>query len=87
VQICSAYRLDGETIDYVPSSNRRLARVAPLYESSPGWSAPTRGVSDWQALPAGAAAYVERLAALIGVPVTLAGTGPGRLALARRPQR
>jgi adenylosuccinate synthase len=84
VPIATAYELDGETIDYVPSNTRRLERATPVYESLPGWGQPAREVRRWADLPAEARAYAERIEALTGVPVGYAGTGPSRLALARR---
>ena len=82
--IATAYELDGQTIDYVPSRTRRLERATPVYETARGWSKPAREVRRWGDLPAEARAYAERIEALTGVPVAYAGTGPSRLALARR---
>ncbi|MDQ3701137.1 MAG: adenylosuccinate synthetase, partial [Chloroflexota bacterium] len=84
IPIAQAYELDGQTIDYIPSSTRRLERARPVYEVLPGWTAATREAREWSALPAAARGYAERIEALTGVPVEYAGTGPSRLALARR---
>jgi adenylosuccinate synthase len=83
VPVARAYTLDGQEIDYVPSSTRRLDRAKPVYEVLPGWSRSSREVRAWGDLPAEARAYTERIAELTGVPVGYAGTGPSRLALAR----
>jgi adenylosuccinate synthase len=82
--IATAYELDGQTIDYVPSRTRVLQRATPVYETVRGWSQPAREVRRWVDLPAEARAYAERIETLTGVPVAYAGTGPSRLALARR---
>ena len=84
VRIAAAYQVDGQTIDYVPSSTHRLTRATPVYETLPCWAQPARGARTWEALPAEARAYARRVESLVGVPVTMAGTGPSRLALARR---
>jgi adenylosuccinate synthase len=84
LKIATAYELDGQTIDYVPSSTFRLARATPVYETLPCWQEPARGARRWEDLPAEARAYADRIQTLIEVPVTFAGTGPTRLALARR---
>jgi adenylosuccinate synthase len=55
-----------------------------VYESLPCWQQPARGARAWEELPNEARAYAERVQTLVGVPVGFAGTGPGRLALARR---
>jgi adenylosuccinate synthase len=41
-------------------------------------------VRRWDDLPAPARAYAARIEALCEVPIVYAGTGPSRLALARR---
>jgi adenylosuccinate synthase len=84
VPIGTTYELDGKSIDYVPSTTRVLARVRARYEIHPGWGEPARDVRTWAQLPAAARAYADRIATLTEVPVQYAGTGPTRLALARR---
>jgi adenylosuccinate synthase len=84
LQLATAYALDGELLDTVPSNTRRLQRARPVYEAIAGWQEPARGVRDWHRLPAAARAYADRIAALVETPVRYAGTGPSRLAMARR---
>ena len=36
------------------------------------------GITDYAALPARARSYLERLQELVGVPITIVSTGPGR---------
>jgi adenylosuccinate synthase len=84
VPMATAYELDGQVLDFIPSNTRRLARARPVYEVLSGWGLPAREIRQWSALPAEARAYADRIAALTGVAVDYAGTGPSRLALARR---
>jgi adenylosuccinate synthase len=84
LQIATAYELDGERLDHVPSNSRKLGAAKPVYESHPGWMSPAREIREWDRLPAEARAYSLRIEELCEVPVTYAGTGPSRLALARR---
>jgi adenylosuccinate synthase len=83
-QIASAYELEGQRIVCVPASTHKLEQVKPVYEPAAGWTAPARGARSWEQLPAEARTYLDRLSELIEVPVTYAGTGPSRLALAHR---
>lgn len=78
VQICVAYRLDGERISHLPGNADAQARLEPIYETLPGWSTPTEGLRDWAALPPACQAYIERLEALVGVPAALISTSPRR---------
>jgi len=80
VQICTAYRLDGVTIEHMPST-RVLARVEPVYESLPGWEASTTQVRRFDDLPTAARYYVQRIEELVGVPVRYVGVGQSREAL------
>ena len=78
LKICVGYRLDGETIAYLPAAQGAQARVEPVYETMEGWQASTRGARSWAELPAQAIKYVRRLEELIGAPVALLSTSPKR---------
>ena len=78
IQVCTGYRLDGETIDHLPASQGAQARVEPVYETIPGWSGSTAGARSWATLPAEAIKYVRRIEELIGAPVALLSTSPER---------
>ncbi|HEV7255408.1 MAG TPA: adenylosuccinate synthase [Mesorhizobium sp.] len=78
IKVCTAYRLDGQVIDYLPASQAAQARVEPIYETVEGWKASTRGARSWSALPAAAVKYVRALEEWIGAPVALLSTSPER---------
>jgi adenylosuccinate synthase len=81
VKICTAYRYMGETVDGMPDTPV-LFDVEPVYEVLPGWQLPER-VPDMGALPAAARQFLDRVAALVDVPVTMIGVGREREALVR----
>ncbi|MCV0394634.1 MAG: adenylosuccinate synthase [Rhizobiaceae bacterium] len=78
IKVCTGYRLDGETIDYLPASQAAQARVEPIYETLEGWSGTTAGARSWSELPAQAVKYVRHIEELIGAPVALLSTSPER---------
>ncbi|MDP3896481.1 MAG: adenylosuccinate synthase, partial [Mesorhizobium sp.] len=78
IKVCTGYRLDGETIDYLPASQGAQARVEPIYETLEGWKGTTRGARSWSQLPAQAVKYVRYVEELIGAPVALLSTSPER---------
>ncbi len=78
LKVCVGYRLDGETIDYLPASQAAQARVEPIYETIDGWREPTGGARSWAQLPAQAVKYVRRIEELIQAPVALLSTSPER---------
>ncbi|MBW8888978.1 MAG: adenylosuccinate synthase [Fibrobacteres bacterium] len=78
IKVCIAYEIDGRRIEQFPSQISVLEKVKPVYETLPGWKAPTVGVTEWQALPAKAKQYLERVAGLLDVPIGLISLGPKR---------
>jgi adenylosuccinate synthase len=78
VPICSAYRLDGESCAEMPAEVEALGRVQPIYEVQPGWQEPTGDARRLADLPPAARAYLDRLQALIDVPVRYVSVGTRR---------
>ena len=86
IPIATAYRIDGKVTEDFPMTLDELARAEPVYETLPGWTEEITGVRSFEALPANARRYVERIEALVDVPVDLISVGPGRdETIARRP--
>lgn len=78
LRICTGYRLNGATIDYMPSSPAELNQVEPIYEDLPGWQTPTDGIRSFDALPTNAQRYLDRIAELSGAPIALISVGAAR---------
>ncbi|HMM50420.1 MAG TPA: adenylosuccinate synthase [Burkholderiaceae bacterium] len=78
VKLCTAYRSGGRTLDLLPFGADAVGECEPVYEEMPGWTASTVGVRDWDALPANARRYLERLSELAGAPIDIVSTGPDR---------
>jgi adenylosuccinate synthase len=78
LRICTGYELDGQRLDYLPTAAASQARVTPVYETMPGWSASTAGARSWADLPGEAVKYVRRIEELIRCPVALLSTSPER---------
>jgi len=78
LKVCTGYRIDSETFDYLPALSTRQARVEPVYEILEGWSESTQGARSWADLPATAVKYIRRIEELIEAPVALLSTSPER---------
>lgn len=78
LKLCVGYELDGRRVDLLPLGAEQIARCHPIYETVPGWQESTVGVTDYDALPANARSYLQRMEALCGVPIALVSTGPDR---------
>ncbi len=78
LSICTAYTHKGETLREFPADLEVLAGCVPVYETHPGWDTPTVDAQDFNALPASARAYLRRVEELMGIPLQIVSTGPGR---------
>ena len=68
IQICTGYQLGAATLDVLPLDADEVAACEPIYETLPGWSETTAGLTNWEQLPVNARRYLERMQALIGAP-------------------
>jgi adenylosuccinate synthase len=78
VRICVAYELDGERIAGLPLVIDRFADCKPIYEDMQGWTESTVGATSYAELPLNAQIYLQRIEALVGIPVDIISTGPDR---------
>lgn len=78
LQLCVGYELDGEKIDILPMGADDIERCKPIYESIPGWTDSTVGVTDYDKLPVNARRYLDRIAEVTGVPIAMVSTSPDR---------
>lgn len=78
LKICSAYEIDGRRTTQFPSQASDLERAVPIYETLPGWREDLSVARDERGLPANARRYVDRIAELVGRPVSIVSVGPDR---------
>jgi adenylosuccinate synthase len=78
IRIGVGYRAEGIVSPDPPMSIEGYAGIEPVYEEMPGWRESTVGVTDYGALPGNARRYLERLEALVRVPIDMISTGPDR---------
>ena len=78
IQVCVGYELHGKRIDILPLDADEIDACQPIYDTFPGWSESTYGVTEWDKLPLNARRYLERVQAYIGAPIDMVSTGPDR---------
>jgi adenylosuccinate synthase len=78
IKMAVAYEIDGTRVEYPPSIVEELERAQPVYETLPGWDEDVTGARDVNDLPVNARRYLERIAAICDVPVTMISVGPER---------
>ncbi len=78
LKICVGYRINGQVLDYLPSSLKDQASAEPVFEELEGWNESTASARSFRDLNANAIKYVRRIEELIGAPVALLSTSPER---------
>jgi adenylosuccinate synthase len=79
ILICTGYRLGGQMLDVLPLDADDIEACVPVYETLPGWTETTAGLTNWEQLPLNARRYLERMQSLIGAPIDMVSTGPDRV--------
>lgn len=81
IKVCTGYRSGADPQrrwQYWEGDARWLEAVEPEYEEMEGWGQSTRLARRFVDLPPQAQAYVRRVEAQVGVPVSLVSVGPDR---------
>ena len=78
LRICTAYEIDGRRTTDFPSHVDDVRRVAPVYETLPGWQQEISHVRRMNDLPEKARRYLARLSELLRIPVEVVSVGPDR---------
>jgi adenylosuccinate synthase len=78
IRVCVGYKIDGQTVLTPPLLSEHFSSAQAVYEEHPGWKENTVGITRYEDLPANARTYLERLQALVGIPINIISTGPDR---------
>lgn len=78
IKICVGYRLNGKSIDFLPSIAEEMENVEPIYEIMQGWEISTKEANKIDELPKNARKYLERIETLCETPISILSLGPER---------
>lgn len=78
IEVCVAYELDGQRIDYFPGHVNELRRLKPIYETVLGWQTDVTGARSLDDLPVAAINYIRHLEKLIDRKIEYVSVGPDR---------
>ena len=77
LNVCNAYKIDGQEKNFVPFQMSRLA-IEPVYKSFEGWKTDITQVKDFTSMPEKMKVYINYLNDFLKVPVKYISNGPGR---------
>lgn len=86
IKICTGYQFGDKIIHNFPANLKVLENCTPVYETLPGWQAPTTECRAFEDLPANAQQYLNRISELTETPITIISVGTDRLDTIRRNQ-
>lgn len=78
IKMAVAYEFEGNRIENFIAQAEELAECKPIYETFPGWSEVTFGLTRWEDLPQNARDYLDRISTYLGIPIHILSTGPQR---------
>ncbi len=78
IKVCTSYKLNGEKINFFPSSAEAFSKCTPIFETLPGWKTSTANCRKLEDLPKAAMSYLRFLAELMEVPIAIVSLGAGR---------
>ena len=78
LKICTSYVMEGSKLDYLPGDSFLLEKCRPVYETMPGWNVDIAAARKLADLPAAARKYLDRLSAIIELPIAIVSVGPDR---------
>lgn len=79
IKICTGYRHGGRILENFPADITVLGAVEPVYETHPGWMAPTRDARRYEDLPVNARSYLARISEIVETPIHFVSIGSDRV--------
>jgi adenylosuccinate synthase len=78
IPLATAWRIDGKLTHDFPMTLGEVSRAEAVYETFPGWQEPLSDLRRYDDLPGNARRYLERIEALVEVPIDVISIGPDR---------
>jgi len=78
LKVCTAYQLDGKTIDYIPSTIAELNRCKPVYIDLPSWNIDISNIKKYSDLPTNCKKYIEFIEDYLSIKIAFISVGPDR---------
>ena len=79
IKVCVGYKDDKTIYSYMPFDENIQKKLIPIYETIPGWTKSTFGLTKWNDLPKKAQDYIKFLELKIDKKISIISTGPDRI--------
>jgi adenylosuccinate synthase len=77
LKVCTAYKIDGQTINEIPFQMNKV-NIDPLLQSFPGWKVTTDSLRKFNDVPVRMKEYIQFINQFLTVQVAYISNGPGR---------
>ncbi|WP_413294423.1 adenylosuccinate synthase [Bdellovibrio sp. HCB185ZH] len=78
IGVCTAYKINGEIINELPTSPYELEKVEPVVEWMTGWKEDLTKVKTLSDLPRHTTNFIDYVGSQLGTPIDVISVGPGR---------
>ena len=78
IKICVGYLRNNKEYDILPFGSDLVVACEPIYETMPGWSQSTAGITSYDDLPTAAKNYLHRIEEIVETKIDIISTGPDR---------
>lgn len=78
IKICVSYKLDGNEIDFIPSTVEEFSRCEPVYIEVDGWDEDITNAKSFDDLPQNAKNYLRTIEDITGIKISIISVGPNR---------
>ena len=78
IKICYQYKFGKKIIHSMPSSNKILNNIKPIYLTLEGWYTKTSGIKKKKSLPQKAQQFIKVIEKLLNIPIVYLSNGPDR---------
>ncbi|MCF7937654.1 MAG: adenylosuccinate synthase [Spirochaetales bacterium] len=75
ISACVGYSIDGEEIDYFPSSVGKLEQAKPIIKTFPGWGKTISNINNYDDLPREARSYLTFIEEYTETPIEIVSVG------------
>ncbi|WP_413587185.1 adenylosuccinate synthase [Bdellovibrio sp. HCB274] len=78
IGVCTAYKINGEIVNELPTSPYELEKVEPVVEWMTGWKEDLTKVKTLSDLPRPTTNFIDYVGSQLGTPIDVISVGPGR---------